>query len=207
MVTKKEAESASFIHVKDARTGDIKRVSVPHNLQVGLPSSPRELALTGRFSLGSANYQVTPNDTLALKNDVSYVMIEPASTISGSLNVVLPADPRQGQLVIIKDAGGTAGTHNIVVRTKNGETIDSEGPQWITSPYGSVSLVWGGAEWTGAFGQSGGPTPSGGDGRVQFNSGGKLSADAYFTYDRTKKSLTTTNISGSLTRLSDGSPT
>jgi hypothetical protein len=41
---------------------------------------------------------------------------------------------------------------------------------------------------------------------VQYNGLGFLTASSYFRYDNSKRALTVTNISGSLTALSDGSP-
>jgi hypothetical protein len=206
MVTKKEAENSSFVYVKDGRTGEIKRIAFPQDVQIGLASSPSELMLTGRFSLSAVKYAIRPGGTLALKNDVVYALIEPETTGTGDLNVVLPSSPRQGQLVIIKDSSGTADVNNIVVKTKNTDLIDTESQQLITSQFGSISLTWNGAGWTGVFGQGGGSTPSGADERVQFSSKGKLSSDSSFTFDKVKKALTVPSLSGSLTRLSNGQP-
>jgi len=207
MVTKKETETSSLVYTRDARTGEVKRIAFSHDVQIGLARSPQELMLTGRFSVSSVSYQLIPGGTLTLINDVVYANIEPTTTSTpGDLNVILPPKPRQGQLVIIKDVSGTADTHNIVVKTQNGETIDSTSSQTIVSPYGAVSVIWNGKEWSGSAGQAGGSTPGGPDKQVQFNKKGKLGVDPTFTYDSVLKSLKVTNLSGSLTRLSDGTP-
>jgi hypothetical protein len=52
----------------------------------------------------------------------------------------------------------------------------------------------------------GGGTPGGSSGQVQFNDGGSFAGDASFTFNSTTNSLTVTNLSGSLTELSDRSP-
>lgn len=47
-------------------------------------------------------------------------------------------------------------------------------------------------------------TPGGFDTYVQFNDGGTLGGDSNFTFNKITDTLTTSNLSGSLTRLSDG---
>ena len=52
----------------------------------------------------------------------------------------------------------------------------------------------------------GGSTPGGGDTEVQFNDGGTaLSGSSTFTFDKVTNTLRVTNLSGSLTKLRDGS--
>jgi len=55
-----------------------------------------------------------------------------------------------------------------------------------------------------ASGGGGGSGPSGSDTEIQFNSGGAFSSDPNFTYDSTSSTLTVPHLSGSLTRLADG---
>ena len=47
-------------------------------------------------------------------------------------------------------------------------------------------------------------TPGGTDTQVQFNDGGTLNGDSGLVFNKTSNTLTTNNISGSLTKLSDG---
>ena len=56
--------------------------------------------------------------------------------------------------------------------------------------------------WSNILG--GGGTPANPSNSVQFNDGGSFGGDANFTFDKTTDTLTVTNISGSLTRLSTG---
>ena len=51
----------------------------------------------------------------------------------------------------------------------------------------------------------GSATPAGNDTEVQFNDGGSFGSDTSFTFDKTTSTLTVDNLSGSLTKLSDGS--
>ena len=53
---------------------------------------------------------------------------------------------------------------------------------------------------------SGTGAPGGDDTQVQFNDGGSFGGDANFTFNRTTNTLSVSNLSGSLTRLTDGSP-
>ena len=55
-----------------------------------------------------------------------------------------------------------------------------------------------------ASGGGGGGTPSGSDSEIQFNGGGVFSSDPDFTYSTSTSTLTVPNLSGSLTRLADG---
>ena len=52
----------------------------------------------------------------------------------------------------------------------------------------------------------GGSPPGGNPGEVQFNDGGVFGGDSNFTFNKTTDTLTVTNLSGSLTKLSDGTP-
>jgi hypothetical protein len=207
MVTKKEAENSSFVYTKDARTGEIKRIAFPQDVQIGLSSSPKELMLTGRFSFSAVSYKIAPGATLTLKNDVVYASIEP-TTIStlGVLNVALPSKPRMGQLVIIKDGSGTANTHNVVVRAESGIEIDNAPSQTIVIPYGAISVVWNGDNWA-SIAEKGGSstaTPAGANKQIQFNKTGVFGADSVFTYDDAIDTLSVPRLSGSLTRLATG---
>tara|TARA_B100000674_G_C37973548_1_gene978148 strand:+ start:1960 stop:3756 length:1797 start_codon:yes stop_codon:yes gene_type:complete len=55
-------------------------------------------------------------------------------------------------------------------------------------------------------GGGGSGSPGGSDTQVQFNSGGSFSGDSNFTFNASSNTLTVTNITGSLTRLSSGVP-
>ena len=52
-----------------------------------------------------------------------------------------------GRTIIIKDAGGNAGTNNITIDTEGAETIDGAGTLVINSDYSSVSLYSDGSNW------------------------------------------------------------
>ena len=52
---------------------------------------------------------------------------------------------------------------------------------------------------------AGGGTPGGADTEVQFNDGGSFGGEGTFTFNKTTNTLTATNLTGSLTRLADGS--
>ena len=67
----------------------------------------------------------------------------------------------------------------------------------VTQSNGSIYIT--------SSGGSGGSTPGGISTYVQFNDGGILAGDANFTFNKTTDTLTVTNLSGSLTKLSNGS--
>lgn len=56
-----------------------------------------------------------------------------------------------------------------------------------------------------AVGGGGSGTPGGNDTEIQFNDGGFFGGDPNFTFDKVTNTLTVENLSGSLTKLSDGS--
>lgn len=73
----------------------------------------------------------------------------------------------------------------------------------------NVSIVDGGPGGNltiSSTGGGGGGTPGGVDTNVQFNDGGSFGGDTSFVFDKTSKTLSVNNLSGSLTRLTDGSP-
>jgi len=58
---------------------------------------------------------------------------------------------------------------------------------------------------SGSGGGGGGGTPGGSNTQVQFNDGGSFGGDSGLVFNKTTNTLTANNLSGSLTKLSDGS--
>lgn len=52
-----------------------------------------------------------------------------------------------GRTIVIKDAGGNAGTNNITIDTEGSETIDGAATEVISSNYDSVTLYSDGSNW------------------------------------------------------------
>jgi hypothetical protein len=201
MQTKEQIEKAHMVFVRDTNSGIISRIAFPEDVQIGLSNKPSELMLTGRLSLSTANYTCEPGSEITINNDTIYALVSATSSQAGSLTVRLPAAPRDGQWVIIKDASGNASNQNIIVKPQNSSIkIDGLAQSTITSPYGSFAVIWKNGEWKGAFGRSGDGTPGGVNKQVQFNDDGMFGGDPYFLFDKTNHSLTASNtfITGNL---------
>lgn len=147
MVTNSEKDKSVFVYAKDANTGKIRRVAVPADFQVGLQNMPAALELFGGLSLNvkevktsklqNAIYAATNNDTvISVTNDNSF---------SSSITIVLPSNPKSGQVHFVKDASGTAFTANIVLTSSN--LIDDASLQTISIAYGTLAVYFYGGEW------------------------------------------------------------
>lgn len=82
--------------------------------------------------------------TYALAAGVDLVL---CSTSAGAVGVTLPATPSTGQKVDIKDSTGNSPTNNITING-NGKNIDGQATFLINVSYGSVTLMYNGAEWS-----------------------------------------------------------
>lgn len=148
-------------------------------MQIGLKDNPSELMLTGRLSVSSGDYVVTPNNkgVFTAKNNHTIVNIYANyAPTSGRVTVKLPGSPRVGQLHFVKDASGTATTYPIDVYPElTSSYVNSSSYKSITTAYDSLSAYWGGDRWfilggagsagpTGPTGPTGATGPTGGTG-------------------------------------------
>lgn len=63
---------------------------------------------------------------------------------AGAVAITLPAGA-DGQRIVIKDLSGLAGTNNITITPDGIETIDGAATKVINTNYGSIELLWLGA--------------------------------------------------------------
>ena len=71
-------------------------------------------------------------------------------TSTGACTITLDTDDLDvGKVIIIKDAGGLAGSenNNITIETEGAETIDGANTQTISVNYGSIQLYSNGSNW------------------------------------------------------------
>ena len=70
-------------------------------------------------------------------------------TATGAVTITLPTPPTiKKRRIVIKDAGGLAGTNNITIVTEGvGEKIDGEDTIIIDSNYSAISLYSKGGNW------------------------------------------------------------
>ena len=59
----------------------------------------------------------------------------------------LPASPTLGLSFLVKDCGGTAGTHTITV-SGNGNNVDGASTYILNVNYQSAAFTWTGAQWS-----------------------------------------------------------
>lgn len=150
-------------------------MAITTDTQVGTLGNPAELQLMGRMSISTKSYSTSSSSAVISIDDyVSIANIStPTSSIGTSITVIVPKNPRDGQICVIKDASGTANVNNIVVTTAGGSTgvtgvatIDGSATQNITVAYGSLVLYWSNSQWyqlaggvgTGTSGSVGAPS-------------------------------------------------
>ncbi len=83
----------------------------------------------------------TPEYTVTAKD--YFLCVDTATT---PVAITLPAGIL-GTVYIIKDCTGNADTNNITIAGTGGELVDSSAAT-INTPYGSVSLIFNGTEWS-----------------------------------------------------------
>jgi hypothetical protein len=145
-VTYGDMGGSVFVYAKNDITKKIEKVAVPAGLQVGLQSSPAELLVTGRISLNSIDVSLATGQTYTIPDNTTVVNVS-LSGSPGSVTVTLPYFPRLGQVLIIKDYSGNAGTINIAVVGTAAQLIDGSLSNVISSDSGSLYLIWQGNGW------------------------------------------------------------
>ena len=198
-----------FVFVKDTNTDELLRVAITSDVQIGILQKPKELTLTGKFSLSTIEF--TANESLSTFNVPEHCTIICVSNsgipLGGSINIILPSIPRDGQLVVVKDVSGSGALYNINISSTIG-TIDASSTLQITENYGSVILFWFNSQWHKLMTSGGG----GGGGSITgdifltgslYTSGNvytQLISSSYIT----SQQIVSEQLSGSLQTLADG---
>lgn len=69
-------------------------------------------------------------------------------TATGAVTVSLAtSETNDGRWLVVKDAGGNAGTNNITIVTEGAETIDGNASAIISGDYDSLTLFSDGSNW------------------------------------------------------------
>jgi len=160
--------------------GSVKRTVATSDLQIGYPGSPSELLVTGRISQSIKTLEVKAGQTVSLPDAVTALNVEITSG-SGSVTVLLPSSPREGQICYVKDGLGKASSNNIIIKSGSQSVkIDGQANKTLLQNYESVLLTWSGKSWIllssgsgvigshGATGLTGatGPQPTGATGNI-----------------------------------------
>jgi hypothetical protein len=147
-ITNNDIKESLFVIGKNQITGEISRIAVPSDIQIGLKDKSAELQLLGRLSLNVTSYQINVEKTYDIDKDDCVSLIQKSDSYSGiTIDLRMPSSPRNGQIHIIKDSSGTAADVNIVISTRNGSTFDGETSLTLSSAYSSTILFWNGNEW------------------------------------------------------------
>jgi hypothetical protein len=159
----------SLFFIAQDQFGNIQRVAATSDFQIGTVNKPAELDITGRLSINVVKHTFSSDTEVQYaNNNDSIIEVDFVSTLtgpSGSVTLVLPPSPREGQLIIAKDASGLASSVNIIIAgddSLNKITIDDSYTQTISTDYGSYAAYWYDDQWhawaTGGSGGGVGPT-------------------------------------------------
>jgi hypothetical protein len=174
--TNEEAAKSGFIVIKNSADHVVNKIATTAPLQVGLSYQPSGLKITGDFSLGSVDVNIVAGETYACENSSSLINV--FSTGSGSITIILPANPTLGQVLFIKDSAGRATTSNILIKGHDSQSIDGNSSVIISGDYGFLQLLWNSAQWSTV---SSSEISSGAPNSAQYV---VLSADATLTNER-----------------------
>ena len=138
-MVRKEIDRQYFISINDKITKDVKLLVSPSSFQVGIDKKPSTLKVIGEtiaagglaLSVGSytSSQTIDNNTTIAL--------------VSGGGSIILPISPRDGHVVIVKDASGSAPI-NV---SASGLTIDAGTSDTISVAYSSTSYLYYSGQW------------------------------------------------------------
>jgi len=152
-------DAFAYLLSSSDENAELMRTAVLSDFQVGLPEKPSELQLTGRISYSSAFVEAQPSQTIyfppdatiflvsilpfeILRTGVAYSQLE---DLKQTITVILPQDPRIGQVCYIKDASGTADVCAIKIQ---GSKIDGSDSKLMNYKDGCIGFVWTGAAWS-----------------------------------------------------------
>ena len=151
-------DNNSIFAILQDSAGVVRRIASVVDMQVGTPTHPAELQLTGRVAYNLENVAVVEGDSYQIPENVTITCI---SVPAGGANIYLPVSPRAGQVQHICDSGNASEASSINIVSSTGALIDGSTSKIISTSRGSTSLVWQGESWI-SIGASGigtqGPT-------------------------------------------------
>lgn len=118
------------------------------NYEEGVYNSFKELIdINYNFASGLSS-NITIVNTLTYDLLITDFILHVIYTITDVVTITLPTNQvTGGRRIIIKDAGGLAGTNNITIVTENTEKIDGSATMIIDSNYSAISLYSNGINW------------------------------------------------------------
>lgn len=145
--TRTNVSKSLFVVVNDTNTGKVKRIAVPSDLQVGLQDNPAELQLLGRLSVSTNDLHVGSSITNLSSNNTIANVYATAAMSGSNISLMLPSNPRDGELHIIKDASGTAAASPLIVTSADSSLIDGSASVTMSTAYGSLLVYWATSAW------------------------------------------------------------
>jgi Concanavalin A-like lectin/glucanases superfamily len=166
-LTTSKVNETGFLFAKNKITNQVETIAMTPNVQIGLSNSPAGLNLMGDLSLGYSEKTLLAGETHRVPSNVSVVNVKTTSG-SGTLYVVLPPTPREGQIIFVKDGSGTASSVPVIISgASSAHLIDGSSTKSLSTDNESLQFVWNGSTWMtfgeGVAGGGGASGPAGGD--------------------------------------------
>jgi len=108
------------------------------------------LRVNGSLEVTEANYRsiTTVNAATYDLTGTDFILNVTYTGTAAVTSLTLPtAETEEGRIIVIKDAGGNAGSNNITIDTEAAQTIDGSATLVINGDYDSVSLYCDGSNW------------------------------------------------------------
>lgn len=148
---------SGLVFAKNKTTNQVETIATTADMQIGLSGQPANLLLNGAISVSTLDLTIAAGSTKSIPDSSTNVNVTTTGA-SGLATLSLPASPKKGQLVYIKDVGGNAATVSITVigspkgtKTAEGTSphlIDGSASKSITTSYGALQLLWNGSGWS-----------------------------------------------------------
>lgn len=140
-----EIGKSTFILAKNSLNDNVELIVSPSSFQVGLKDSPSDMTLMGRLSCSAGIFQDASSSEIAdgkiiLDSSVTVALIKTPARVR--VDVYLPTNPRNGQIIWIKDRDGTATSVNPIMIKSENFLIDGSSSTVINSAYGTKCLCW-----------------------------------------------------------------
>lgn len=142
------------IQFKKGAEADINTTATKNNAVQGEPHYTTDTETLCVFN-GTKNVPVAGRSLVTIVNAATYDLLPEDHILSvtytgtGAVtSLTLPtAQTLKGRMVVVKDAGGNAGTNNITIDTEGSELIDGSATKVISTNYGVVTLYSDGTDW------------------------------------------------------------
>ena len=129
---KEDADKSGLIFVKTSNDQVVQKIITTADLQVGPAYDPAGLKISGDISINSSNVSIITGKDYVCPDTSTLINVTSVGS-PDAVNVFLPVSPKTGQIVIIKDAAGTASVTNINIKGSSSATIDGLSSKTILS--------------------------------------------------------------------------